>query len=303
MASFQKWGASLLCAAILAGCAAQPAVTPRPTATPTPAASPTPTAAPQPTTEAAAETVTPGTVEDRGFIHDNVLYSAENGDIHFSSYVPAAYDGSQPYALFVSLPGWEGLYFQGVGENLHWEEFAFTAQDYVPDMIVISPQLNDWGKTSAEQTIALTEYFLQTYNIDPARVYLEGYSGGGETGSIVMGLHPELYTAYLALATQWDGDLNALADAETPVYMGVGDNDSYYGPGPLRQAYAELCEIYKSRGKTQEEIDRLAVLDVRGQQFFTEHGFTDQHAGGGAFAHDETTMGWLFGPHEKGTSQ
>ena len=144
---------------------------------------------------------------------------------------------------------------------------------------------------------------MRTYNIDPARVYLEGYSGGGETGSLVMGLRPELYTAYLALATQWDGDLNALADAETPVYMGVGDNDSYYGSGPLRQAYAELCDIYKARGKTQEEIDRLVVLDVRGQPLFTEHGFTDQHAGGGAFAHDETTMGWLFGPHEKGTTQ
>lgn len=297
MANFRKWGALLLCAVLLAGCAAQP------TATPTPTESPTPTATPQPTTEATAETVTPGTVEDRGFVHDNVLRSAANGDIHFSSYIPADYDGNRPYALFVSLPGWEGLYFQGVGENLHWEEFAFAAQNYVPDMIIISPQLNDWGETSAEQTIALTEYFLQTYNIDPARVYLEGYSGGGEAGSIVMGLHPDLYTAYLALATQWDGDLNVLADAETPVYMGVGDNDSYYGSGPLRQAYAELCEIYKLRGKTQEEIDRLVVLDVRGQQFFTEYGFTDQHAGGGAFAHDETTMGWLFGLHEKGTSQ
>lgn len=74
-------------------------------------------------------------------------------------------------------------------------------------------------------------------------------------------------------------------------------------PAHCRQAYAELCEIYKLRGKTQEEIDRLVVLDVRGQQFFTEYGFTDQHAGGGAFAHDETTMGWLFGLHEKGTSQ
>lgn len=154
MANFRKWGALLLCAVLLAGCAAQP------TATPTPTESPTPTATPQPTTEATAETVTPGTVEDRGFVHDNVLRSAANGDIHFSSYIPADYDGNRPYALFVSLPGWEGLYFQGVGENLHWEEFAFTAQNYVPDMIIISPQLNDWGETSAEQTIALTEYFL-----------------------------------------------------------------------------------------------------------------------------------------------
>ena len=48
-------------------------------------------------------------------------------------------------------------------------------------MIVIAPQLEDWGETSANQTIALVEYFLSHYNID--QVYAEGYSGGGETMS------------------------------------------------------------------------------------------------------------------------
>ena len=105
MANSRKWGALLLCAVLLAGCAAQP------TATPTPTESPTPTATPQPTTEATAETVTPGTVEDRGFVHDNVLRSAANGDIHFSSYIPADYDGSRPCGRgsiierFFLLPG------------------------------------------------------------------------------------------------------------------------------------------------------------------------------------------------------
>ena len=54
---------------------------------------------------AAAEgTLTPGTQTQRGFINDNVLHS-EIGDIHFSSYIPESYDGSEPYALFVTLPG------------------------------------------------------------------------------------------------------------------------------------------------------------------------------------------------------
>ena len=33
--------------------------------------------------------------------------------------------------------------------------------------------------TSANQTIALVEYILSHYNIDPDQVYGEGYSGGG----------------------------------------------------------------------------------------------------------------------------
>ncbi|MDE6847803.1 MAG: hypothetical protein K2J44_00435, partial [Ruminococcus sp.] len=59
-----------------------------------------------------------GTQKKDDFIVDNVLYSDTLGDIHFSSYIPDSYDGTEPYALFVTLPGWEGLYFQGVGANL-----------------------------------------------------------------------------------------------------------------------------------------------------------------------------------------
>lgn len=90
-----------------------------------------------------------------------------------------AEDGNRPYALFFTLPGYEGLYFQGVGENLYSENFGFEAQNYVQDMIIVAPQLSDWGETSADQTIALIEYFLENYNIDENRVFGEGDSGGG----------------------------------------------------------------------------------------------------------------------------
>lgn len=76
--------------------------------------------------------VTEGTEEYRGFLMDNVLHSENDGDIHYHLYVPDSYDGSEPYAIFFTLPGYEGLYFQGVGENLYSENFAFTAQKYNP---------------------------------------------------------------------------------------------------------------------------------------------------------------------------
>ena len=94
----------------------------------------------------------------RGFINDNVLHTPEYGDIHYSSYIPESYDGSNPYALFITLPGWEGLYFQGVGANMV-EDFGVEAIQYDDEMIVLSTQLNDWGEASANQAIALTEYF------------------------------------------------------------------------------------------------------------------------------------------------
>lgn len=67
------------------------------------------------TTPSAPEDITVGTQAQRGFLNDNTLHTKEYGDIHYSSYIPESYDGSEAYALFITLPGWEGLYFQGVG--------------------------------------------------------------------------------------------------------------------------------------------------------------------------------------------
>ena len=201
--------------------------------------------------ETPADPATYGTQTQRGFLNDNV-YHSDLGDIHYSSYIPDSYEGSEPYALFITLPGWEGLYFQGVGANM----------------------VEDFGRD---------------------QVYLEGYSGGGETGSLVMGMRPELYAAFLMVSSQWDGDLEILAAAKTPVYLATGEQDSYYGSGSMKDAYARLHELYEQQGLSDEEINKLIVLDVKDQEYFSQRGHSDQHGGGMAFAKDEEVMGWLFG--------
>ena len=89
--------------------------------------------------------VTEGTETYQSFQMDNVLHAPE-GDIHYHIYIPDSYDGSEAYALFLTLPGYEGLYFQGMGQNLYSENFAFEALNYNDHMIVVAPQLSDWGK-------------------------------------------------------------------------------------------------------------------------------------------------------------
>ena len=247
-----------------------------------------------PDVQESSGTVTEGTEEYRGFTLDNVLHSENNGDIHYNLYVPDSYDGSEPYALFFTLPGYQGLYFQGVGENLYTEDFGFTAQEYNPEMIIVAPQLSDWGETSADQTIALVEYFLTSYNINPDKVYAEGYSGGGETLSLVMGKRPELFAAYLQCSSQWDGDYAPVVESRTPVYLVIGESDEYYGSEPSREAYENLYELYRQEGLSDEEIDDLLVLDVKDADYFESRGVTVQHGGGGLFAEDEEIMGWLF---------
>lgn len=243
--------------------------------------------------------VTPGTSNYRDFTVDNVLHAGETGDIHYNVYIPESYDGSKPYALYFTLPGYEGLYFQGAAQNLRSENFGFEAQKYHDDMIIVAPQLSDWRETSANQTIALAEYFLKHYNIDHSRVYANGYSGGGETMSIVMGRRPELFTAYLHCSSQWDGDLGAVAKSRTPVYLVVGREDEYYGSEPSQKAYDTLHKLYREQGLPEEEIARLLVLDIKDRAYFTSKGMSNEHGGGNLFAADKEIMGWLFGQRKK----
>ena len=241
-----------------------------------------------------------GTSKYRDFVLDNVLHSETEGDIHYNVYIPEDYDGTESYALFMTLPGYQGLYFQGVGQNVMTEEFGFMARDYIPKMIIVAPQLNDWQDTSARQTIALTEYFLDTYNIDRSRVYAEGYSGGGETMSRVMGMRPDLYTAYLQCSSQWDGNYTEVVKARVPVYFAIGEKDEYYGSEPSRNAYNAIHKLYEQEGLSNSEIDRLLVLDIKPTSYFSSEGISNQHGYGGyLFVRDKNIMGWLFGQVKK----
>ncbi|MBO5031191.1 MAG: prolyl oligopeptidase family serine peptidase [Lachnospiraceae bacterium] len=238
--------------------------------------------------------VTEGTEEYRGFIIDNVFHSVNDGDIHYNVYIPESYDSSEPYALYFTLPGYGGLYFQGVAVNLKTEEFGFEAQKYNEKMIIVAPQLSDWGETSANQTIALVEYFLEAYNIDRSKVYGNGFSGGGETMSQVMGKRPDLFTAYLQVSSQWDGDYEPIVEQRLPVYFAIGRGDEYYGLEPTQEAYDTLHALYEQQGLSEAEIDELLVLDVKEHEYFTDRGMSNEHGGGGLFAYDEEIMGWLF---------
>ena len=238
--------------------------------------------------------VTTGNAEYRGFTLDNVLHSKSEGDIHYNVYIPDSYDGTKEYALYITLPGYQGLYFQGVGENIKTEDFGFEAQKYNPDMIIVAPQLNDWGQTSADQAIELTKYFIKNYKIDSSKVYINGYSGGGETLSLILGKEPELFTAALMCSSQWDGSYEPVVASRTPVYFVIGESDEYYGSAPFKKAYQTLYNLYKKQGLSDSEIDRLLVLDVKGKDYFEGTQITYQHGGGYLFCRDERIMGWLF---------
>ena len=75
---------------------------------------------------------------------DEVYKSPSDGEIHYSVYFPDDFDSNKEYDLYITLPGYEGLYFQGVGANLQAEDFALNAVRMRKDLIVVAPQLEDW---------------------------------------------------------------------------------------------------------------------------------------------------------------
>ena len=238
--------------------------------------------------------ITLGTSYYRNFLVDNIYHSGKNGDIHYHAYFPNSYDGKKKMALYITLPGYQGLYFQGVAENLKTEDFGFEAMKYNPDMVILAPQLDDWEQTSADQTIALVEYFLKHYEIDSSKVYINGYSGGGETLSLILGKRPELFTRALMCSSQWDGAYEPVVKARTTVYFVIGESDEYYSSKPFKEAYKKLYDLYRKQGLCEKQIDKLLVLDVKNSSYFKGTGVTYQHAASGLFCRDQKIMNWLF---------
>ena len=238
--------------------------------------------------------VTAGTEVYQGFLMDNVLHAGDAGDVHFHIYVPDSYDGTKTYPLFLTMSGYGGMYFQGAGANLTEEPFALWARQQYPDMIIVAPQMEAWGETYADQVLALMDYLLSEYRVDENRIYAEAFSAGGVTMSFVLEQRPDLFCVYLHCCSSWPADPMPVVKTRLPVYIAVGEQDEYFGLEPSREIYEELQELYRQQGLSGEEIDRLLVLDVKNDAYFSERGVEKQHEGGVLFGEDPEIMGWLF---------
>lgn len=187
-----------------------------------------------------------------GLVREQTLDSTE-GLIHYSYYLPENYDPTRKYPMMVVMPGYNMMWFgeSSSGSNLDWTGFT-SWTNLGQDMIVVSAQLTDWGDTSARQAIALTEYFINHFAVDTARIYAAGYSAGGETMSRAVAMRPDLYAAYLHGASQWDGGFAPIAENGVAVYIYMAQGDEYYGVQKAWDAYNGLHDAYAAAGWTDE---------------------------------------------------
>ena len=235
-----------------------------------------------------------------GFIREQILFG-ESGDIHYSYYLPEDYQPDGAYPLVMTMPGYDMMWFgeESSGSNLEWDGFtAWTRLE--EELIVVSAQLTDWGETSARQAVELTEYFIEHFAVDPARVDGAGYSAGGETMSQAVSLAPELYAAYLHGASQWDGQYEPIAENSIGVYIFMAENDEYYGSQRARDAYTGLQQAYRDRGFSDEQIDEQLQLEIPDNEYFNSRGiYGNYHGGGNVLFQDTSILHWILS-HTKG---
>ena len=230
-----------------------------------------------------------------GFINEQVL-DGTTGAIHYSYYLPDGYDASRKYPLVMTMPGYDMMWFgeESSGSNLNWRGFiSWTELD--EDLIVVSAQLTDWGETSAQQVIELTEYFIEHFAVDPSRVYGAGYSAGGETMSRAVTMRPDLYTAYLHGASQWDGEFDPIAENSVAVYIFIAENDEYYGSQQAQETYNKLYQAYQKAGYNSQQIDNVLQLEIPDDTYFNRFGiYSNYHGGGNILFEDQSILNWIL---------
>lgn len=229
-----------------------------------------------------------------GFVTEQIL-TGEDGDIHYSYYLPDDYTEEKNYPMVVVMPGYDMMWFgeESSGSNLNWNGFlAWT--ELGEDMLVVSAQLTDWGEKSARQVIELTEYFLDKFSIDEERVYAAGYSAGGETMSQAVAMRPDLYAAYLHGASKWDGSFEPVAKNGVAVYIFMAENDEYYGSQTAQNAYDGLNEAYQDEGLTESQIEDVLQLEIPDDEYFNSRGIYNYHGGANILFQDESILNWII---------
>ena len=81
------------------------------------------------------------------------------------------------------------------------------------------------GERSAKQAIALTEYFIENFNVDANRICAADYSAGGETMSRAVSMRPDLQHADRG---HWSESDCGTACAPAGRFLSRCDHERYY---------------------------------------------------------------------------
>ncbi len=188
--------------------------------------------------------------------------------------IPSVYDGSRPYGLIVFMHSTDHFTIPD-----DWKDIL--AQRH---FLYIAPQ-QAGNRQSPERRLALAiaaaQRMLELANIDAARVFITGLSGGGRIASISAFYHPELFRGCFPICG---------AEFIEPVKRKHATRDDAYGYTPLPQS---IPDATKARMRFvlitgEHDFRRGNILDLY-HGGFIKHGFTTKLLDVPGMGHDVCT--------------
>ncbi len=152
----------------------------------------------------------------------------------YRMYVPAAYDGKQPWPVIIAMHGTSGN-----------ESTLFDEPNYRPGAIrqaaekrgvlFVSPLgrgTTEYRGIGENDVLAVLADVQQKYRVDPDRIYLTGHSMGG-TGAAYLALHhPDLFAAVAPLAAAYSFPWLARNAGPVPfLWIGGATDAGFYHRG------------------------------------------------------------------------
>lgn len=133
---------------------------------------------------------------ERGFLLRTFEWNGQR--YPYSIYVPASFDGKTaiPAVLFLhgaGERGEEGLRSTaiGLGNAVRFDPARWPALVLFPQ----TPPGRQWAGDTEEMALALLDHVMESYAVDPDRVYLTGLSMGGAGAWSLASRHPERFAA------------------------------------------------------------------------------------------------------------
>ena len=157
-------------------------------------------------------------------------------DMPYLLWLPQGFDDSRAYPMIVSLHGTRPTAYTPEFVMQHGLP-AVLAQDDQPegfDFVVLAPQGLDgvdwWSTGQPEEVNEIVDDIVAELSIDPDRVYLTGFSTGGQGAWHLAARYPDRYAAVVSVAGSGFRSSGGVSEAScelssVPIWSLHGEND------------------------------------------------------------------------------
>jgi dienelactone hydrolase len=133
------------------------------------------------------------------------LWIASSADGSFQPMMWVPPEGDAPVPLLVVLPSWSNGYAQHLGIPFaQWARVNGWAMVHLHTRGVFARPEATGSDTVVADVLDAIDYAVAQGSVDPARVYVMGYSGGGMMALLMAGRHPERFAGAAAWVPIYD---------------------------------------------------------------------------------------------------